>query len=113
MCAGIGRTQDCRVDFSGYDWKKLFVLVSAKSSERGQPAAWIGCCVDWLMFMRGAAALAYLSLQHIKLRFDWMTDQMEKLTQVISLLTRIISVLDGLKTHCAFNGLRFGVYDKA
>ena len=66
VCAGIGRCQDCSVDFSGYDWKKL--LFGLRRFFAAGPAG----CVDWMVFMRGAAALAYLSLQHIKLRFDWV-----------------------------------------
>ena len=31
-------------------------------------------CVDWTTFMRGAAALAYLSLEHINLGFDWVQE---------------------------------------
>ena len=66
------------------------------------------------MFMRGAAALAYLSLQHINLRFDWMKEQIKNSPKVIFLFhNKTISVLDLPKIPCAFNGLRFVVHDKA
>ena len=61
-----------------------YSLVSAQSFAAG-PAG----CLDWMMFMREAAALAYLSLQHINLRFDWMKEQISSSPKVISLLTII------------------------
>ena len=63
--------------------------------------------------MRGAAALAYLSLQHKNLRFDWMNEPIRRLTKVISFSTTIRSVLDGPKILCAFNDLRSVGHDKA
>ncbi len=70
-------------------------------------------CVDWTRIMRGAAALAYLSLQHINLGFDWIQVPTRKLTKVILLLTITISVLDRPKIAWAFNDLRSAVHDKA
>ena len=55
VCAGVWRRQDCRVDFCGDDWKEL--LFGLRRVIAAGPAG----CVDWLVFMRGAAALAYLS----------------------------------------------------
>lgn len=49
-CAGVWRRQDCRVDFCGDDWKEL--LFGLRRVFAAGPAG----CVDWLGFMRGAAA---------------------------------------------------------
>lgn len=95
------------MDFSGYDWKKLlFGLRTVFAAGRAG-------CVDWTRFMRGAAALAYLSPQHINLRFDWMEEQIRNSPKVIFLLTITISVLDRSKSPRAFNDLRFVVHEKA
>lgn len=59
---------------------RSYSLVSAESFAAGPTG-----CVDWKMFMRGAAALAYLSLRHKKLGFDWTQKQIKKLTQGILL----------------------------
>lgn len=63
--------------------------------------------------MRGAAALTYLSLQHVNLMFDWIKEQNRNSPKVNLLLTRRTSVLDQPKISCAFNGLRFVVHVKA
>ena len=60
---------NCRGDLSGYDWGKL--LFGLRRVFAAGPAG----CVDWKMFMRGAAALAYLSLQDTNLGFDWTQGQ--------------------------------------
>lgn len=65
------------------------------------------------MFMRGAAALAYVSFQHINLRFDWMKEQIRNSPRNFLLDNKTISVLDRPKIPCAFNGLRSVVHDKA
>ena len=52
---GIQECQKCRVDSFGYDWKKL--LLGLRTVLAAGPAG----CVDWMMFMRGAAALAFLA----------------------------------------------------
>ena len=44
-------------------------------------------CVDWTVVMRGAAALAYLSLEHIKLGFDWVQEHTRKTHQSNFVLT--------------------------
>lgn len=49
MC-GIRECQKCRVDSFGYDWKKL--LLGLRTVLAAGPAG----CVDWMVFMRGAAA---------------------------------------------------------
>lgn len=63
--------------------------------------------------MRGAAALAYLSLQQINLRFDWMENQIRNSPETILPLTITMCVLDRPKIPCAFNDLRFVVHDMA
>lgn len=52
---------------------RSYSLVSAESFAAGPTG-----CVDWRTFMRGAAALAYLSLQHQKLGFDWTQKQIKE-----------------------------------
>lgn len=85
-----------------------YTLVSAQSFAAG-PAG----CLDWMMVMREAAALACLSLQHINLRFDWMKEQISDSPKVIFPLTITTSVLGRPKTPCAFNDLWSLVQDKA
>ena len=87
---------------------RSYSLVSTQAFAAG-PAG----CVDWMMFMRGAAALAYLSLQHINLRFDWMKEQISNSPKSKLLFTTTTSVLDQPKTPCAFNDLWVVVHDKA
>ena len=95
------------MDVSGYDWKKL--LLGLRRVFAAGPAG----CVDWTMFMRGAAALAYLSLQHIEIGFDWMKEQIRKTHPSNFFLTITQSVLNRPKIPCAFNDLRSVLYDKA
>lgn len=101
-------------DVGAAEWASLvmigrsYSLVSAQSFAAG-PAG----CVDWLTFIRGAAALAYLSLQHMNLRFDWIKGHISNSPKVIFLQTITISVLDRPKIPCAFNDLRFVVHNKA
>lgn len=66
-----------------------------------------------MMLMRGAAALASLSLEHINPVFDWMEEENSNSPKANSLLTITTSVLDRPKVPSAFNGLRSLVHDKA
>ena len=112
-------TQDVRGfgDVRTAEWTSLgmigrsYSLVSTQAFAVG-PAG----CVDWMMFMRGAAALAFLSLQHINLRFDWMKEQISnspKSKLLSTTTTTTTSVLNQPKIPCAFNDLWVVVHDKA
>ena len=109
-------TKDVRLfeDVRTAEWTSLVMIGRSFSfGLRTVFAAGPAGCVDWTRFMRGAAALAYLSPQDITLRFDWMEEQIRNSPKVIFLLTITKSVLDRSKSPRAFNDLRFVVHEKA
>lgn len=87
---------------------RSYSLVSAESFAAGPTG-----CVDWKRFMRGAAALAYLSLQHKNFGFDWTREKIRKLTQGNFALQQEQKLYCRPKIPGAFNDLRLVLHDKA